>query len=332
MVEQMFGSDPRNFSEGIVNVEIPELDPKIEGKVRDMWVVDGQRIIVTTDRQSAFDRMICTIPQKGTVLNSLSAWWFEGTRHVIPNHFIVSPHSNVMIVREAHMRIPVEVVFRRYIAKSSTKTSIYYNYAELGRRDIYGIKFPNSLKANQEFSFGTILTPTTKAEEGHDQELTDEEAQELADKVGGKRTWEKMKTRGLDLFELAYRYHRSVGLILVDTKFEFGLDKDGNLMIIDEVFTPDSSRIWKRDTYWQRFEKEENPETFDKEILRRWLASQGFTGDGDVPFVPQEIIEKMRDAYKVPYEIVTRQKLSDQTSDEREIRDAILSYLENLKT
>ena len=162
----------QNFSRGLMSVEIPKLGAPIKGKVRDCWVInkDGvdYRIMVTTDRQSAYDRLICTVPGKGQVLNLLSAFWFDLTKDIVPNHVVEVPHPNVLIAKEAKDTLPVEIVLRRYMAKSSTSTSVYHNYFDLGRREIYGIKFPDGLQSNQEFPMGTILTPTTKAESGHD--------------------------------------------------------------------------------------------------------------------------------------------------------------------
>jgi len=327
-----------NFVRGLAGVEIPELGNAIHGKVRDNWVVarNGERIrvMVTTDRQSAFDRDICTIPGKGQVLNLQSVFWFERTKDIIPNHMIAVPHANVFIAKQAEATLPVELVFRRHMARSSTETSVYTNYfgdesrGIKARRRIYGIDFPEGLQANQEFPMGTISTPTTKAASGHDQELTNEEAQDLVDGKLGRGVWAKAEAAGLVLFERALDFHRKKGLILADTKFEFGLDKDGQLMLIDEGFTPDSSRFWKRNTYEQRFREGKNPESFDKEILRRWLANKGFTGEGFVPVVDTNIIDQMAEAYRVPYEMITDEKLPDSSDANAElIRRAILQYL-----
>lgn len=327
MKEQVLGVPAENFSQGLFEVEIPELGPKLAGKVRDMWVVGDKRVIVTTDRQSAFDSIICTIPGKGAVLNSLSAWWFEETRHIAPNHLITVPHPNVMITKQAEKVIGVEVVLRRYMARSSTKTSVYYNYSQLGRRNIYGIVFPEGLKANCEFPMGTILTPTTKSVSGHDEELTEDQAAEIANRDGGPGTWGKIKVFGRKLFEAAHDYHLNRGLILVDTKFEFGLGNNGNLMIIDEIFTPDSSRFWLAANYHQRFATGENPESFDKDILRRWLAAAGFTGDGPVPKVPPEVVDQMSTAYKRHFEMVTEESLPETEVLPEKIKQAVLQSL-----
>lgn len=179
------GVPRENFSRGLLQVEIPELGIPIKGKVRDNWIVrkgnSEFRLMVTTDRQSAYDRFICTVPGKGQVLNLLSAYWFELTSDIVPNHLVAVPHPNVLVARQAQATLPVEIVLRRYMAKSSTTTSLYHNYTDRGRREIYGIEFPEGLQPNQELPMGTILTPTTKAEAGHDQELTDTQACDIVD-------------------------------------------------------------------------------------------------------------------------------------------------------
>lgn len=316
-----------NFSRGLLAVEIPELGPKISGKVRDIWIPKPDlMVMVTTDRLSAYDRVICTVPGKGQVLNLISAFWYEKTQDIVPNHLQAIPHPNVLIARQAQETLPVEVVLRRYMARSSTSTSIYHNYADRGRREIYGIKFPDGLKEDQEFPMGTIITPTTKALTGHDQELTEEQAQEIVDGKLGKGMWARTKTASFALFDRASNYLASKGLILVDTKYEFGLDKDGDLMLIDELFTPDSSRFWLRETYQQRFNAGQSPEQFDKEIIRRWLADREFRGEGVVPVVDEEIIGQVAVAYRVPYTMITGKELPSPSSSDL-IREVILDYL-----
>lgn len=343
-VEREMSSIPEppreNFARGLLTVDIPELGvPKESGKVRDNYVVekDGQklRVMVTTDRQSAFDKDICLIPGKGQVLNELSAFWFEKTREIVPNHMLAVPHPNVLIAKQAEAKLPVELIFRRYMARSSTTTSVYTNYfgdesrGINARREIYGIRFPEGLKANQEFPMGTISTPTTKAGSGqHDLELTDEQAEQLVENQFGRGIWRQAKEAGLALFEYALDYHKQRGLILADTKLELGLDKNGKLILIDEVFTPDSSRFWLEDTYEQRLNEGKNPDSFDKEILRRWLAERGFTGEGPVPIVDPNIIDQMASAYRVPYEMITGKSLSQDPEEANpdSIRKAVLGY------
>jgi len=318
-----------NFSRGLLRVNIPELGLRIEGKVRDICVAPPNlRIMVTTDRVSAFDCRICTIPGKGQVLNRLSAFWFEKTKDIIPNHMIAIPHPNVLIAKQAKVILPIEVTLRRFMARSSTSTSVYHNY-EQGRRKIYGIDFPDGLKANQEFPMGTILTPTTKADTVHDQELTDEQARQMVDTTFGERMWQRTKEVALKLFEYGQQHCESKNLILVDTKYEFGIDMNGGLMLIDELHTPDSSRFWLEKTYEQKFKAGEDPESFDKEILRRWLAEKKFTGEGKIPVMDKEIIDQMVAAYKTLYKMITGQDLPEQSSEPKEIREIILkAFLE----
>ena len=312
-----------NFAQGILEVDLPaKVGPRKQGKVRDVWVRDDKRITVTTDRTSAFDRLICTIPSKGAILNLTSAWWFRRTQGIIPNHLVSVPHPNVLISRQAQEVIPVEMVVRAYMVKSSTSTSVYHNYVERNQRNIYGIDFLDGLRANERFPMGPILTPTTKADEGHDLELDEDAAREIADKTGGKRTWEKVKNASMALFAFGSEIFAQRGLILVDTKYEFGIDKYGNIMLIDEIHTSDSSRIWKVSTYDKRFESGENPDTYDKEILRRWLAEQGFKGEGLVPVVNPSVIEEMARAYREPYSLVIGHELMVMPSSEEEIWEA----------
>jgi phosphoribosylaminoimidazole-succinocarboxamide synthase len=331
MVENKRNTDEapdQNFSKGLMSVEIPELGSPIKGKVRDCWIINKNgidyRAMVTTDRQSAFDRLICTVPGKGQVLNMLSAYWFDKTREIVANHMVEVPHPNVLIARQAKETFPVEVVLRRYMAKSSTTTSIYHNYTDKERREIYGIKFPDGLKPNQEFPMGTVLTPTTKAESGHDQELADEQALEIVDSKLGNGTWDKVKVAAHRIFENGSRHYMDKGLILVDTKYEFGIDSLGNLMLIDEVHTPDSSRLWLAETYGDKFKSGQTPDTFDKDILRRWLVEKGFKGEGLVPKVDTAIVDAMIEAYAVPYRMVTGKTLSSQ--DDPKIISEEVSY------
>jgi len=326
-----------NFSKGLYSVNIPELGESNKGKVRDSWVFKAGdlnlRVLLTTDRQSAFDAVLCTTPGKGQVLNLMSAFWFENTKHIIPNHMVNIPHPNVLIAKQAEETLPVEVVVRRYMAKSSTDTSVYHNYADQGKRTIYGIEFPEGLKANQEFPMGTVVTPTTKATVGHDEMLTDDNAREIVDKKLGKGIWDKAKNTALKIFELGRIRALKKGLILVDTKYEFGIDQKGELMLIDEVHTPDSSRYWLSRTYNQRLAEEKNPDTYDKDILRRWLAEQGFKGEGVIPRIDPKIIEQMSLAYTTPYELIVGKPLPRESDNiVSEIRSSVLKYIDSCKS
>lgn len=320
----------QNFERGLRRVDLSGLGDVESGKVRDMVIVDGLRVTVTTDRTSAYDAQICTVPGKGAILNLLSNFWFNRTEDIIRNHSIFTPHPYVLVSHQAKEKLPVEIVLRRYMVRSQTSTSVYYNYVELGRRNIYGIDFPAGLVANQEFPMETILTPTTKADKGHDLELTDEEARDLVNRQFGPNVWAQTKDVASRLFVRAYKYHEDKDLILADTKYEFGVDGDGRLMLIDEVHTPDSSRFWLSRTYQARFESGQNPEAFDKEILRRWLAETGFTGldHQKVPVVDQSVIDQMSAAYRVPYRMVTGYAVQEASSNPEYIREIIVKYLE----
>ena len=304
---------PANLKYGLASFAMPEWGSPIRGKVRESWVRehDGRsvRVMVTTDRKSAFDRIVATAPDGGRVLNLLSAFWFEKTRHIIPNHMIDIPHPNVLIAEQVDITLPVELVLRRYMAKSSTSTSVYQNYME-GKRNIYGVDFPDDLRANEAFpealgKGGVIVTPTTKAGEGeHDQELNDEQARSIVDARCGAGTWDKAKRGCLEVFLHAADWLEKQGVILADTKIEMGI-KDGRLMIIDELFTPDSSRFWLKSTYEQRLRAGQNPETFDKELLRGVLVQKGFTGEGSVPVIEQEAIERLSVVYREIFRRIT---------------------------
>jgi len=322
----------KNFLKGLNKVDIPELGMVMRGKVRDNWIIerDGSkiRVMVTTDRQSVFVKNICIIPGKGQISNLISEFWFDLMKDIVPNHKIAVPHPNVLIARQAVSVIPVEVVLRRYMTKGLTPTSVYFNYVEKGRREIYGIKFPDGILPNQEFPMGTILTPTTKALDGHDKELTNFEAQTIVDGKFGVGTWNKIETIAHKIFERARVYCLDKGIILVDTKFEFGIDENGDIMFIDETLTPDGSRFWLKSDYEDSFKRQETQE-FDKDVLARWLKEKGFNGNEEAPEIPSEIIEKMIFAYSEPYKMITDKELPDPTFDMATIREVVLKYIQN---
>lgn len=313
-LQSMFeGTPPENYRDGVVEFRIPSLGNPTSGKVRDTYSIRGNMLILgTTDRQSAFDHMIGTTPGKGIILTKLSEWWFYQTKDIIPNHLLAVPYHNVMIVREAEQRLPVEVVVRGYMAESATSTSLIYHYRRGDLQEAYGLELPEGLAPNQKLR-SAVVTPTTKADEGHDQELTDEKARALVDAQFGEGTWEKVHETALALYERGHSIALERGLILADTKYEFGVDRQGNLMLIDELHTPDSSRIWLAATYESQMAQGQPPESFDKEILRRWLDQQGFRGEGPVPVVPQEIIAAMTEAYLTPFNMLTGSTVTPET-------------------
>ncbi|MEK7451023.1 MAG: phosphoribosylaminoimidazolesuccinocarboxamide synthase [Patescibacteria group bacterium] len=302
-------------------VNLKNLGKKYQGKVRDYYIYKGKRIIITTDRVSAFDVILGFIPHKGQVLNELCAFWFDKTKKIIPNHLLSIPHPNVMIVKNCKL-IPIEMVVRGYIT-GVTNTSIWGSY-EKGERIIYGIKFPQGLSKNQKLK-KPVITPTTKAEIGHDQRLTEKEI--IKKKIVSPKIWKQMKKAALELFERGTRICAKAGIILVDTKYEFGLDENGKLMLIDEIHTPDSSRFWIKKTYKERFRKGEEPENFDKEFLRIWYAKRGYKGDGKPPKMPQSFIDQVSNRYISIFEKITGKRFKVDAS--QNISNKIISNLKN---
>ncbi|MDP3733262.1 MAG: phosphoribosylaminoimidazolesuccinocarboxamide synthase [Candidatus Daviesbacteria bacterium] len=288
-------------------VDIKGFGKKIQGKVRDIYVQGDKRILVTTDRISAFDRNLGHIPQKGAVLNLLAAFWFEKTKDIIKNHLISVPDPNVSFVKSAKL-IPIEMVVRGYIT-GITNTSIWGSY-EAGERIIYGVKFPKGLKKNQKLP-KPVITPTTKAEIGHDERLTEKEI--IDRKIVSLKIWQEMKKTALGLFDRGTKICEKAGIILVDTKYEFGL-LNGKLILIDEIHTPDSSRFWIKRTYPERFKKGLEPENFDKEILRLWYAKKGYKGDGTPPKMSKKLITNLSKRYIAIYEKITGKKFVPDTS------------------
>jgi phosphoribosylaminoimidazole-succinocarboxamide synthase len=280
-------------SSAFKGIDLP-LSGKSSGKVRDWYSLpDNQRLFITTDRLSAFDRILSAVPYKGQVLNQLSAWWFSQTEDIIPNHVISLPDPNVLIARAASA-LPVEVIVRGYIT-GVTSTALWYRYS-LGERDIYGYQFREGLQKNQALE-EPIITPTTKGgATGHDERLTCAEVTQLG--LLDEKTWDKVQAAALALFRRGNEIAQKAGLILVDTKYEFGLDPEGRVILIDEVHTPDSSRFWKADTYLDRFEKGVEPENFDKEFIRLAYAERGYRGEGEPPVMAEELWQAASQRYR----------------------------------
>ena len=280
------------------NLPLPN---KTSGKVRDWYnLPNGKRLIITTDRLSAFDRILAAVPYKGQVLNQLSAWWFEQTQDIIPNHLISLPDPNAAVVHIAEP-LPVEVIVRGYIT-GVTSTALWYRYS-IGERDIYGYNFPEGLQKNQALP-EPIITPTTKGgTTGHDERLTCAEVVEKG--LLDQQTWDQVQSAALAIFKRGQEVARQAGIILVDTKYEFGRAADGSVMLIDEVHTPDSSRFWKEDTYDERFAVGEDPENFDKEFVRLAYAEKGYRGDGEIPSMSDDLWIAARERYIQIYEMLT---------------------------
>ena len=275
----------------LTGTDFPKLGKKYEGKVRDNYTTtDGRRVIIATDRISAFDRVLGTLPLKGQVLGFAAAWWFEKTRHIAPNHVLAVPDPNVLVARECQL-VPVEMVVRAYLT-GTTSTSIWVHY-ERGARKFCGHRLPDGMKKHQRLA-QPILTPSTKAAHGdHDVSASREEILKISGMPAAD--FDRAAEIAMALFAEGQRVCAERGLILVDTKYEFGKTPEGDIILIDEIHTPDSSRFWYASTYEQRFADGEDPESFDKEYVRRFLAAQGFRGDGPIPHIPDEVkLEAMR--------------------------------------
>ncbi len=284
----------KKVPEALASVELSGLGVKHSGKVRDIYLCNGKRVLVTTDRVSAFDRVLGLIPYKGQVLNQLSLWWFAQMKSIVANHVLDAPDPNVTVAREAQA-LPVEVVVRGYIT-GVTDTSMWTLY-ERGNRKPYGIPLPAGLQKNDPLP-EPVITPTTKAQDGgHDERITRTQIIErgLID-VG---LWEQIEQMALALFAKGQAVAADAGLVLVDTKYEFGL-VDGELVLIDEVHTPDSSRYWVAGTH----------DHHDKEYLRQWFASQGYKGDGQPPVMPPTFAAEVAGLYITTYEKLTGKSFS----------------------
>jgi phosphoribosylaminoimidazole-succinocarboxamide synthase len=283
---------------GETNLPLPN---KQTGKVREWYdLPDGKRLIITTDRLSAFDRILAKVPYKGQVLNQLSAWWFEQSKDIIPNHLLSVPDPNASVVTTVQP-LPIEVIVRGYIT-GVTSTALWYRYS-IGERNIYGYDLPEGLKKNQALP-EPIITPTTKGgETGHDERLTCTEVTENG--LLDEKTWNQVQKAALAIFKRGQEVTNKAGLILVDTKYEFGIAPDGNVILIDEVHTPDSSRYWKADTYEERFNAGDEPENFDKEFVRIAYAEKGYRGNGEVPSMPNELWIAAGVRYITIYELLT---------------------------
>ncbi len=293
----------------ISEINFPEAVLHHSGKVRESFVLPNEdRAIIVTDRVSAFDYILGTIPFKGQVLNQIAAWWFQHLDGVVPHHFINSPDPNISIVKNAKL-IPVEIVVRGYLT-GTTKTSSWYAYEHLNRK-ICGLEMPEGMRKNQKFDT-PIITPTTKPEEGHDEPISREEI--ISQGLVPKAIYAQAEEYALKMFALGQKLAAEKGLILVDTKYEMGLDKKGDLIVIDEVHTPDSSRYWIAKSYKHRFMTNKEPESLDKEFVRRMLVEKGIdisadpeTYDGG-KFLNDELRIAAAEKYIRLFELMTGEK------------------------
>jgi phosphoribosylaminoimidazole-succinocarboxamide synthase len=271
-----------------------------EGKVRDNYSKDGRRTLIVTDRISAFDRVLGTLPLKGQILNHVAAWWFDKTKHIASNHIISVPDPNVTVAEECEP-LPVEMIVRAYLT-GTTSTSIWVHYQN-GARTFCGHPLPEGMKWNQRLP-EVLLTPSTKAAHGdHDVSASREEILKLTGM--SPADFDTAARLALELFRFGEQLCKERGLILVDTKYEFGKTKDGRIIVIDEIHTPDSSRYWFTSSYAERFAAGQMPESFDKEYVRRWLKDRGFSGDGPIPEIPDDVKIEATKRYIEAVETIT---------------------------
>lgn len=318
-----FMTDPAEIAVAcLTDARFDELPDFYQGKVRDSYdLPDGRRVMVATDRQSAFDKVLAAVPFKGQVLNETARFWFEQTEDICPNHVIDYPDPNVVVARRLDM-LPVEMVVRDYIT-GSTDTSIWPMYAR-GERTLYGLEFPDGLTKNARLP-ETILTPTTKAAQGeHDEPITPAEI--VGRGLLSQERWDELARISLALFARGREIAAMNGLILVDTKYEFGVDKEGRITLADEVHTPDSSRYWIASSYAERHARGEEPESLDKEFLRLWVAARCDPYKDPIPDIPPETLIEFSNRYIHLFEQVTGNTFEKPPTD-RPVRERVRENL-----
>ena len=299
----MSDTDQQLIDNCLTDAEFPELPDFYRGKVRDAYgLPDGRRLLISTDRQSAFDQVLAAVPFKGQVLTQTARYWFDKTADICSNHVISYPDPNAALVKHLNM-LPIEMVVRDYLT-GSTETSIWPMY-ERGERLLYGHEFPDGLIKNQKLP-ETIITPTTKAAQGdHDAPIT--EAEILETQLVTTEQWHELAEKSLALFARGRDMAVKNDLILVDTKYEFGVDENGIIVVADEIHTPDSSRYWLADSYPARFASGENPESLDKEFLRLWIAAKCDPYKDPIPEIPAATLIEFSEKYIKLFERVTGQ-------------------------
>ena len=285
------------------HARIPELPKPYFGKVRDCYdLPDGTRILISSDRISAFDRILAAIPYKGQVLTQTARFWFDHTADICPNHVVSYPDPNVVIGKRVDI-LPVEIVVRGYLA-GTTGTSVLTQYKK-GVRQMYGHTLPDGLRDNAPLP-SAIITPTSKAfDGGHDEPLTP--AQILDQGLLTPGQWDQVSAYALALFARGQTMAAARGLILVDTKYEFGLDAEGRILIADEIHTPDSSRYWLASGYDAAFAEGSRPPSFDKDVIRAWVAARCDPYTDPIPEIPPEMIARTAQVYIDAYEAITGQ-------------------------
>ncbi len=299
----------KNLGNCIADASFLNLPGLCRGKVRDTFDLGRELLLVCTDRQSAFDRILALIPFKGRVLNQVSAFWFENTKDIVKNHIIAVPDPNVTIAKKCSV-FPIEFVVRGYLT-GSTDTSAWMLYKK-GVRNICGNLLPDGMVKNEKFD-RPILTPTTKSDK-HDEPIS---AEEIVDRgIIDEATWRKLESIVFSLFKRGTEIASKNGLILVDTKYELGIDEKGEITLIDEIHTPDSSRYWLKATYEERFGRGEEPDNIDKEFLRLWFRDHCDPyKDPVLPEAPTDLIVELSSRYIRLYEMITGSQFSVDVSE-----------------
>ena len=277
---------------------------KLTGKVRDQYDIGDKIILLTTDRQSAFDRILASIPFKGQVLNQTSAWWFEQTKQIIANHVIKIPDPNITLAKKCEV-FPIEFVVRGYIT-GSTSTSLWTVYKN-GDREYCGNSLEEGMEKNQKLT-NNMLTPTTK-EKDHDRPISPKDI--VKEGWMSQEHWDYCSKKALELFSFGQKVANANGLILVDTKYEMGINKDGEIVLIDEIHTPDSSRYWIKESYNERLKNNLEPQNIDKEFLRLWFVDNCDPyNDSTLPDAPEDLIVELSKRYIYLYETITGEKFT----------------------
>lgn len=312
----------KHIDDVLIETNFKNLGEKKVGKVRDIYIKPGKITLVSTDRHSSFDRNIAHVPFKGEVLNQISLFWFEQTKDIIPNHVLNTPDPNVVIAKKC-TPLPIECVMRGYIT-GVTGTALWMIYSG-GKRNFGNFTLPDGMKKNQKLS-EPVFTPTTKSDE-HDRPITPAEI--VSEGFLSKEMTTEVERVSKALFKRGQEIALARGLILVDTKYEFGIDENGKLTLIDEIHTPDSSRYWKASSYDERFKKEEEPEYFDKEFLRLWFKENCDPyKDKVLPKAPPDLVAELSRRYIEIYEKITGKPFNHDFS--KPIIDRITNNLKNL--
>jgi len=322
MTQEYYDKIKANLHNTLNSTDLGTKYQKKQGKVRDSYIIKNNFIIITSDRVSAFDRILASIPFKGQVLNQISIFWFKKTSNIILNHVISVPDPNVLIAKKCTI-FPIEFVVRGYIT-GTTATSMWTNYQK-GVRDYCGHHLKEGLVKNQKLE-KSLITPTTK-EEIHDRLISAEDI--VREKWMTSEEWAYCEKKSLELFEFGQQEAAKHGLLLVDTKYEFGKDQNGTIILVDELHTPDSSRYWIASTYEENFNNFKDPESIDKDILRRWYAEHCDPyNDQVLPKAPEELVITLSMRYIELYERITGEKF--RFIDNLPIHTRIVESLKNI--